>query len=46
MCKFVSPFSSSDSMPPSRDKESEMLSFVVMWTLTEASVEIQLNRKR
>ena len=36
----MSPFSSSDSRPPSRDRDSDIVSFVVMWTLTKASHSI------
>src|SRR6267142_5090634 len=33
----MSPFSSSDSRPPSRGRESDMVTFVTRWTLTKES---------
>src|SRR6266446_3158637 len=36
----MSPFNSSDSSPPSRDRDSEMFSLIMMWTLTNWSLFI------
>ena len=33
----MSPLSSSDSRPPSRDKDRDMVSLITMWTLTKDS---------
>lgn len=40
----MSPFSSSDSRPPSRDRDSDMFSFITTWTLTKESHSLPRTR--